>query len=139
VNWAGAPTARSHRDAEKRGVVIQEISHVISHSRGLVRFADQGYVAVAPAIFDRIERNSSPLFARRGGDRVANSSPIRTEKAMLLDDPQDGHRLDQGCRFRRSASSASASAAAVAYAGGDQDVGSAPRSVITAASHRSLR
>jgi carboxymethylenebutenolidase len=39
-------------------VVIQEIFGVNHHIRTICdRFAEQGYVAVAPAIFDRIERN----------------------------------------------------------------------------------
>jgi carboxymethylenebutenolidase len=39
-------------------VVIQEIFGVNHHIRAVCdRFAEQGYVAVAPAIFDRIERN----------------------------------------------------------------------------------
>ncbi len=39
-------------------VVIQEIFGVNHHIRAVCdRFADQGYVAVAPAIFDRVERN----------------------------------------------------------------------------------
>lgn len=39
-------------------VVIQEIFGVNHHIRTVCdRFAEQGYVAVAPAIFDRIERN----------------------------------------------------------------------------------
>lgn len=39
-------------------VVIQEIFGVNSHIRNICdRFAKEGYVAVAPAIFDRIERN----------------------------------------------------------------------------------
>jgi carboxymethylenebutenolidase len=39
-------------------VVIQEIFGVNHHIRNVCdRFADQGYVAIAPAIFDRSERN----------------------------------------------------------------------------------
>ena len=39
-------------------VVIQEIFGVNHHIRAVCdRFAEQGYVAIAPAIFDRIERN----------------------------------------------------------------------------------
>ena len=39
-------------------VVIQEIFGVNHHIRTVCdRFAEQGYVAIAPAIFDRIERN----------------------------------------------------------------------------------
>ena len=39
-------------------VVIQEIFGVNHHIRNVCdRFAEQGYVAIAPAIFDRIERN----------------------------------------------------------------------------------
>ena len=39
-------------------VVIQEIFGVNHHIRAVCdRFADQGYAAIAPAIFDRVERN----------------------------------------------------------------------------------
>ena len=51
---------RADPTAAPRGavVVIQEIFGVNHHIRAVCdRFADQGYVAVAPAIFDRIERN----------------------------------------------------------------------------------
>ena len=39
-------------------VVIQEIFGVNHHIRAVCdRFADEGYVAIAPSIFDRVERN----------------------------------------------------------------------------------
>ena len=39
-------------------VVIQEIFGVNSHVRGVCdRFADAGYIALAPAMFDRLEKN----------------------------------------------------------------------------------
>jgi carboxymethylenebutenolidase len=45
-------------DVKGRLVVIQEIFGVNSHVRGVCdRFADAGYVALAPALFDRLEKN----------------------------------------------------------------------------------
>jgi carboxymethylenebutenolidase len=45
-------------------VVIQEIFGVNHHIRTVCdRFAEQGYVAVAPAIFDRIERNFQSSYS----------------------------------------------------------------------------
>jgi len=39
-------------------VVVQEIFGVNSHMRGVCdRYAEAGYLAIAPAIFDRVERN----------------------------------------------------------------------------------
>ena len=44
-------------DAKGRLVVIQEIFGVNSHIKGVCdRFADAGYVALAPALFDRLEK-----------------------------------------------------------------------------------
>ena len=45
-------------DVKGRLVVIPEIFGVNSHIRGVCdRFADAGYVALAPAMFDRLEKN----------------------------------------------------------------------------------
>ena len=45
-------------DVKGQLVVIQEIFGVNSHVRGVCdRFADVGYVALAPALFDRLEKN----------------------------------------------------------------------------------
>ena len=47
-------------------VVIQEIFGVNHHIRAICdRFAGNGYVAIAPAIFDRINRISSPAMRRK--------------------------------------------------------------------------
>jgi carboxymethylenebutenolidase len=51
---------RADAQGKPRGaiVVIQEIFGVNNHIRGVAeRFAAQGYTAVAPALFDRVERN----------------------------------------------------------------------------------
>jgi carboxymethylenebutenolidase len=67
-------------------VVIQEIFGVNHHIRAVCdRFADQGYVAVAPAIFDRIERNFQSGYSP---DEVAVARKFVANpdwKAMLLD------------------------------------------------------
>src|SRR3979411_591175 len=67
-------------------VVIQEIFGVNHHIRAVCdRFADQGYVAVAPAIFDRIERNFQSGYSP---DEIAVARKFVANpdwKAMLLD------------------------------------------------------
>ena len=67
-------------------VVIQEIFGVNHHIRAVCdRFADQGYVAVAPAIFDRIEPNFQSGYSP---DEVAIARKFVANpdwKAMLLD------------------------------------------------------
>jgi carboxymethylenebutenolidase len=67
-------------------VVIQEIFGVNHHIRAVCdRFADQGYVAVAPAIFDRVERNFQSGYSP---DEIAIARKFVANpdwKAMLLD------------------------------------------------------
>jgi carboxymethylenebutenolidase len=67
-------------------VVIQEIFGVNSHIRNVCdRFAAQGYVALAPAVFDRIERNFECGY---GPDEVAHARtfiPKIDWDAMLRD------------------------------------------------------
>jgi carboxymethylenebutenolidase len=67
-------------------VVIQEIFGVNRHIRAVCdRFADQGYVAVAPAIFDRIERNFQSGYSP---DEIAVARKFVANpdwQAMLMD------------------------------------------------------
>ena len=67
-------------------VVIQEIFGVNHHIRAVCdRFADQGYVAVAPAFFDRIERNFQSGYSP---DEIAIARKFVANpdwKAMALD------------------------------------------------------
>jgi carboxymethylenebutenolidase len=67
-------------------VVIQEIFGVNHHIRAVCdRFAHQGYVAVAPAIFDRVERNFQSGYSP---DEIAVARKFVANpdwKAMLLD------------------------------------------------------
>jgi carboxymethylenebutenolidase len=67
-------------------VVIQEIFGVNHHIRAVCdRIADQGYVAVAPAIFDRIERNFQSGYSP---DEIAIARKFVANpdwKAMALD------------------------------------------------------
>ena len=67
-------------------VVIQEIFGVNHHIRAVCdRFAEQGYVAVAPAIFDRIERNFQSGYSP---DEIAVARKFVANpdwQAMLLD------------------------------------------------------
>jgi carboxymethylenebutenolidase len=79
---------RADPAAARKGavVVIQEIFGVNHHIRAVCdRFADQGYVAVAPAIFDRIERNFQSGYSP---DEIAIARKFVANpdwKAMLLD------------------------------------------------------
>jgi dienelactone hydrolase len=60
-------------------VVIREIFGVNHHIRAVCdRLADEGYVAIAPSIFDRVERNSSAAIRRKKSRRRASSLPIPT-------------------------------------------------------------
>jgi len=53
-----AYTAEPEGPARGGVVVIQEIFGVNSHIREMVdRYAANGYLAIAPAVFDRVERN----------------------------------------------------------------------------------
>jgi len=53
-------------------VVIQEIFGVNRHIRSVAdRFAAPGYVAIAPALFDRIEAGFDPAIRRRSAGRKA--------------------------------------------------------------------
>jgi carboxymethylenebutenolidase len=67
-------------------VVIQEIFGVNHHIRAVCdRFAEQGYVAVAPAIFDRVERNFQSGYSP---DEIAVARKFVANpdwKAMLAD------------------------------------------------------
>ncbi len=105
--WRAAP-----QGAPKGGiVVIQEIFGVNHHIRAVAdRFAAQGYLAIAPAVFDRVE----PGVELKATTRTACSKGMGIAR-------QDGPRKDPARHRRRrlrpprraarSASSASASAA----------------------------
>ena len=67
-------------------VVIQEIFGVNHHIRAVCdRLADEGYVAIAPAIFDRVERNFQSGYSP---DEIAVARKFVANPdwaAMLLD------------------------------------------------------
>ncbi len=67
-------------------VVIQEIFGLTDHMRRLTdRFAEAGYAAVAPALFDRVEKNVSLGYA---GDDYAKGRELRgklTDEWILAD------------------------------------------------------
>lgn len=71
----------------KGGVVIlQEIFGVNSHVRHLCdEFAGDGYVAVAPALFDRVEKNAEIGYAEIGRAREIVGKLL---DSMLIDDMQ---------------------------------------------------
>ena len=59
-------------------VVIQEIFGVNHHIRSVCdRLAGEGYVAIAPSIFDRTAPGSSPAIRPMRSRMRENSSPIR--------------------------------------------------------------
>jgi carboxymethylenebutenolidase len=67
-------------------VVIQEIFGVNSHIRELCdRLAALGYVAIAPAIFDRIERNFQSGYT---------AEEIEKARAFIMDPDWDSFMLD---------------------------------------------
>jgi carboxymethylenebutenolidase len=67
-------------------VVIQEIFGVNHHIRTVCdRFAEQGYVAVAPAIFDRIERNFESGYSEAEVAIARKFVAAPDWPAMLLD------------------------------------------------------
>jgi carboxymethylenebutenolidase len=77
---AGAPKAAV--------VVIQEIFGVNHHIRSVCdRFAGEGYVAIAPAIFDRLERNFQCGYSP---DEIANARKFvaNPDWAAMLRDTQ---------------------------------------------------
>lgn len=82
----GAYRADPATTAKGAVVVIQEIFGVNHHIRAVCdRFADQGYFAIAPAIFDRTERNFQSGYSP---DEIAIARKFVANpdwKAMLLD------------------------------------------------------
>ena len=57
-------------DATRALVVVQEIFGVNHHIRAVVDgFADAGYLAIAPALFDRAERGVELEYTAEGGQR----------------------------------------------------------------------
>lgn len=91
-------------------VVIQEIFGVNHHIRAVCdRLAKEGYVAVAPAIFDRLERNFQSGYSP---DEIALARKFiaNPDWAAMLRDTQAA--IDAMKMSGRSASSAFASAEA---------------------------
>jgi len=79
--WRAAPTG-----APKGGiVVIQEIFGVNHHIRSVAdRFAAAGYLAVAPAVFDRVEPNVDLGYTPEGIQQgMAIAGKVDREKALL--------------------------------------------------------
>lgn len=67
-------------------VVVQEVFGVNSHMRGVVDgFAADGFLAIAPALFDRVERGVELTY---GGDDLTRGRALRAEippEQVLLD------------------------------------------------------
>ena len=73
-------------DAKKALVVVQEIFGVNRHMRRICDdFAKEGYLVIAPALFDRVERNVELGYT---GDDVARGRDLRAKV------PADGPMLD---------------------------------------------
>ena len=73
---------------EARGgvVVIQEIFGVNAHIRSIVdRFAAAGYVAIAPALFDRVQRGVELSYAGEDMQRAVGYMKQLDPKTALLD------------------------------------------------------
>jgi carboxymethylenebutenolidase len=67
-------------------VVLQEIFGVNSHIRGVARgYADEGYVAIAPALFDRLERGVELGY---GEDDVKRGRELKvaSQQGLVLQD-----------------------------------------------------
>jgi len=84
----GAYRADPKRKAKGAVVVIQEIFGVNSHIRAVCdRFAEEGYAAVAPALFDRIQREFESGYSP---DEIANARKFvaNPDWAAMLRDTQ---------------------------------------------------
>ncbi|MEM7024509.1 MAG: dienelactone hydrolase family protein, partial [Pseudomonadota bacterium] len=79
---------RAEPEGSPRGavVVLQEIFGVNSHMREVCdRFADQGYVALAPALFDRHQRNFQSGYAPEEVKRAREFLGVVDWDAMMRD------------------------------------------------------
>lgn len=80
---------RAEPDGAPRGavVVIQEIFGVNDHIRSVVdRYASHGYVAVAPALFDRIERGVELGYDQEGMSTGMDLARGKTDVDLALED-----------------------------------------------------
>lgn len=81
-------------NATKALVVVQEIFGVNHHMRNMAdRFAANGYQVIAPALFDRTERNVELGYT---AEDVARGRTLRSQvpdDAMMLDIQAAGHAL----------------------------------------------
>jgi carboxymethylenebutenolidase len=67
-------------------VVVQEIFGVNRHIRGVCdRFAEHGYVAIAPAVFDRFSRNFESGYSPAEVEEARKFIPRIDWRAMLRD------------------------------------------------------
>ncbi len=83
-------------------VVLQEIFGLNSHIRSVAdRFAADGYLAIAPALFDRVRRDRrARLHARRRRGRAAARCGRLTQDKVLARRPRVDQRRE-ACRPRR--------------------------------------
>ena len=80
--YVATPTSTPHGAV----VVIQEIFGVNAHTRSVVdRFANEGYVAIAPALFDRVERGVELNYAGTDMQRAVSYMNQLDPKTALLD------------------------------------------------------
>jgi carboxymethylenebutenolidase len=80
--WRAAPNGK----AKGAIVVIQEIFGVNSHIRDMTeRFAREGYLAIAPAVFDRYERDFEVGYGPEGRGRAMAFLPKLDIAKALLD------------------------------------------------------
>jgi carboxymethylenebutenolidase len=80
-----AYVARTQKIPEAAVVIIQEIFGVTAHIRSVVDdYASEGFLAVAPALFDRVEPNVELTYDPEGQQRGAQMrQQIGTDKALL--------------------------------------------------------
>lgn len=97
--WQAEPKARKEPEQPPRAavVVIQEIFGVNAHIREVCEgFAEQGYLAIAPALFDRVERRVELDYDDAGIQRGADLARNRLDHEQALLDIQAA--IDAGAR-----------------------------------------
>jgi len=82
----GAYVARPHGEAVGAIVLVQEIYGVNAHIRGVADgYAKDGFLVVAPAIFDRFERGLELNYSPEGVKRAFELYPQLKPDVTLLD------------------------------------------------------
>lgn len=73
-------------EAEAAVVILQEIFGVNAHIRSVAdRYSKHGYAVVAPALFDRVERDVEIAYTPEGVERARSLAGRLTEAGVLAD------------------------------------------------------